>query len=53
MTIAILAWGSLVWDKRDLPIQGEWQPGEPRDHRDGKTSGALWWWSRLGLAVLR
>lgn len=29
MTIAILAWGSLVWDKRDLPIQDDWQHGGP------------------------
>jgi len=24
MTIACLAWGSLVWDRRELPVQGEW-----------------------------
>jgi hypothetical protein len=29
MKIAILGWGSLVWDQRDLPIIGEWQPGGP------------------------
>jgi hypothetical protein len=25
MKIAILGWGSLIWDKRDLPIVGNWQ----------------------------
>lgn len=29
MRIAILGWGSLIWDKRDLPILGEWQQGGP------------------------
>ncbi len=29
MKIVILGWGSLVWDQRDLPIIGEWQPGGP------------------------
>jgi hypothetical protein len=29
MTIGILAWGSLVWDKRELPILDQWQPGGP------------------------
>ncbi len=29
MNIAILGWGSLVWDKRDLPIVGNWQQGGP------------------------
>src|SRR5262245_27762249 len=29
MRIAILAWGSLIWDKRDLPISGVWQCGGP------------------------
>jgi hypothetical protein len=29
MKIAILGWGSLIWDKRDLPIVGEWQEGGP------------------------
>ena len=48
MTIAILAWGSLVWDKRDLPIQGEWQPGGPvlpiefaRISQRGERAGCL------------
>jgi hypothetical protein len=29
MTIAILGWGSLIWDRRDLPVSGEWQRGGP------------------------
>jgi hypothetical protein len=29
MTIAILGWGSLIWDKRDLPVSGEWRRGGP------------------------
>ena len=30
MRIAIIAWGSLVWDPRELPIDGTWQNGGPR-----------------------
>ncbi len=26
MKIAILGWGSLIWNQRDLPIVSEWQP---------------------------
>jgi hypothetical protein len=29
MSIAILGWGSLIWDRRDLPITGDWQRGGP------------------------
>jgi hypothetical protein len=29
MTIAILGWGSLVWDKRNLRLAGDWQTGGP------------------------
>jgi len=29
MKIAILGWGSLIWDKRDLQIVGSWQTGGP------------------------
>jgi hypothetical protein len=29
MYIAILVWGSLVWDPRDLPLKSEWQFGDP------------------------
>jgi len=29
MRIAILAWGSLIWDRRDLPITGDGQRGGP------------------------
>src|SRR5213595_34569 len=30
MKIAILGWGSLIKEPRDLPIVGEWQPGGPK-----------------------
>jgi hypothetical protein len=29
MKIAILGWGSLIWDPRDLPREGTWQTGGP------------------------
>jgi len=29
MKIAILGWGSLIWDQRDLPIDGNWHKGGP------------------------
>ncbi|MEK7404267.1 MAG: hypothetical protein AAB225_04095 [Acidobacteriota bacterium] len=29
MKIAILGWGSLIWDPRDLPREGCWQTGGP------------------------
>lgn len=29
MRIAILGWGSLIWDPRDLPREGVWQQGGP------------------------
>ncbi len=29
MRIAIFGWGSLIWDRRDLPITGDWQRGGP------------------------
>ena len=29
MKIAVLAWGSLVWDPRQLPYDGTWQRGGP------------------------
>lgn len=29
MKIAILAWGSLIWDQRELPTIGDWQKGGP------------------------
>lgn len=29
MKIAILAWGSLIWDPRELTISGSFQPGGP------------------------
>lgn len=30
MKIAIIGWGSLVWDPGDLPREGTWQEGGPR-----------------------
>lgn len=29
MDIAIIGWGSLIWDPRDLPRKGAWQKGGP------------------------
>jgi hypothetical protein len=29
MSIAMLAWGSLIWNPRDLPISGEWRQAGP------------------------
>ena len=29
MKIAVLGWGSLIWDKRELAIVGDWQAGGP------------------------
>lgn len=29
MKIAILGWGSLIWDKRTLRLAGDWQTGGP------------------------
>ncbi len=29
MRIAVIAWGSLVWDPRLLPIEGDWKLGGP------------------------
>ena len=48
MRIAILGWGSLIWDRRDLPITGDWQRGGPvlpiefsRISRSGERAGCL------------
>jgi hypothetical protein len=48
MKIAILGWGSLVKEPRDLPIVGEWQPDGPnlwiefsRISRKGERAGCL------------
>ena len=30
MRIAIIGWGSLIWDPRDLPREGIWQAGGPK-----------------------
>jgi hypothetical protein len=48
MKIAILGWGSLIKEPRDLPIVGEWQPDGPklwiefsRISRNGERAGCL------------
>ena len=48
MKIAILGWGSLIKEPRDLPIASEWQPDGPklwiefsRISRKGKRAGCL------------
>jgi hypothetical protein len=48
MRIAIFGWGSLIWDRRDLPITGDWQRGGPvlpiefgRISRSGGRAGCL------------
>lgn len=48
MKIAILGWGSLIWDKRDLPIVGDWQKDGPklriefsRISKKGERAGCL------------
>jgi len=48
MKIAILGWGSLIRESRDLPIVGEWQPDGPnlwiefsRISRNGERAGCL------------
>ncbi len=47
--IACIGWGSLIWDKRDLPVAGDWQPNGPllpvefgrESSKDGKISLVL------------
>lgn len=48
MRIAILGWGSLIWDRRDLPITGDWRRGGlvlpiefSRISRSGERAGGL------------
>lgn len=48
--LACLGWGSLIWDPRDLPIEGEWQndgPHLPVEFSRVSTDG------RLTLVVTR
>lgn len=30
MSIAVIGWGSLIWDRRDLGVQGRWRTDGPR-----------------------
>ena len=30
MRIAVIGWGSLIWDPRELPVQGGWRPNGPK-----------------------
>ena len=46
--MAILAWGSLVWDRRNWPITNDWERGGPvlpiefsRMSRSGERAGCL------------
>jgi hypothetical protein len=48
MKIVILGWGSLIWDKRGLPIAGDWQKDGPklwiefsRISKKGERTGCL------------
>lgn len=41
MRIIILAWGSLIWNPRDLPISGKWQQDGPPSSRLWRTGPAL------------
>jgi hypothetical protein len=46
--IACIGWGSLIWDKRDLDVDGEWRANEPlwpvefaRQSNDGRITLVL------------
>jgi hypothetical protein len=48
MRIAVLGWGSLIWERRHLPITGDWQRSGPvlpiefsRISRSGERAGCL------------
>lgn len=52
MKIAVLAWGSLIWDPRNLDIAGKFEPGGPElpvefSRVSGKKTGKL----RLTLVI--
>jgi hypothetical protein len=54
--IAVVGWGSLIWDQRDLPLRSPWQPDGPalpveftRIAADGRLTLGL----RAGVADVR
>ncbi len=67
MSIACLGWGSLVWDPRCLPVEGDWHSDGPnlpiefaRESKDGRitlvltegTTSSKSFWVKLAVASL-